>query len=229
MATKLLQIELLENHLFLEVEAEETMTFRTIISKLKTQEHLNPEISHFIKTQSGGTIREISTISSCKQNSFVITEDPDWKCPAMKNGQLTEVPEIAAELIFCDNKYWILPFFTGSAWNEDGLQSQLLSLNDITSPNGKKMSLNIVVQYSLTDATLLGNKKVHDRTVKMRQILKEALNIEIMVNSITENNVYENIEKLEKKLLFYLTSHLESQWGTLIHNLSIVGFREYGK
>src|SRR6266496_6747352 len=188
MATKLFQIELLEYHLFLELEAEETMTFRTVVSKLKSADHLKPEINYFIKTPSGSPIKDTNSINSYKQNNFIIAEDADWKCPAMKNGQLAEIPEIAAEMILSDNKYWILPFFNGSSWDDDELQSQLICLEDITALNGKKMTLNLVIQYSLTDATLLGNKKAHDRTVKMKQILEDALNIELMVNNITENN-----------------------------------------
>jgi hypothetical protein len=40
MATKILQLELLESNLLIELEAEETMCLSTLISKLRTEEYL---------------------------------------------------------------------------------------------------------------------------------------------------------------------------------------------
>lgn len=229
MATKLLQIELLENHLFIELEAEETMTFRTILSKLKTEEHLEFDRFYFIKTPTGMTIKEENSISFYKENNFVITEKSDWKSPTIRSSTLMEIPEISAELILTDNKYWILPSYNGAIWDNDDLQTQLFCLNNVSVSNGKIMSINLLVQYSLFDTILSGSKHISDRTIKMKQILGDAFNIELGVNNITENNFFENLSKLSGKMHFYLTSHMELKWSTKIHVVSIVAFREYNK
>ncbi|MFN8288954.1 MAG: hypothetical protein U0U70_01735 [Chitinophagaceae bacterium] len=227
MATRLLQLELLENNLFIEVEAEETLTFSTLILKLRSDEYLRTDVNYFIKTLSGSTVKENSSVGNYRSANYVITENPDWKSPAMRNGKLAEVPEIAAEMILSDNRYWVLPFFNGTSWDNADLQTQLFCIDGITTYTGKKMSLNVVTQYTMNDATLLGSKKTGERTSKMRQIIEDALNIELKVNNITENDFYSNIETLSEKLKYYLTSHLESHWGTKIHTVSIASFREY--
>jgi hypothetical protein len=188
-----------------------------------------PIVFEFIKTPAGSPVKESSSISSYKQNNFIVTENPDWKSPAQKHGNLADIPEISAEMILNDNKYWVLPFFTSASWDNDELQSQLFCLNNITTSSGKKMSLNLIVQYSLLDTTLSGSKHIYDRTAKMRQILADALNIELVVNNIAENNFYENLSKLSGKMHYYLTSHMELKWGTKVNSVSIVGFREYNE
>lgn len=229
MATKLLNIELLENNLFIEIDAEETMTFRTVLSKLKTEEHLRFDGIYFIKTPSGMPINEESSISFYKEKNFIITENANWKSPEIRSVNLIDIPEISAELILNDNKYWVLPSYSGAIWGNDDLQTQLFCLNNVIAPGGKIMSINLLVQYSLLDAIISGSKQISERTIKMRQILVDALNIELAVNNITENNFFENLPKLSGKMQYYLTSHMELKWATKIYGVSIVGFREFKK
>ena len=229
MATTNLQVELLEKNLFIEVEAEETMAFSTLISKLKIEKHLNPDEIYFIKTPSGMPVNEEVSISFYKEKNFIVTENVDWKSPAMRSVNLIDIPEISAELILNDNKYWVLPAYTGVIWENDDLQTQLFCLNNVLVPGGKVMSLNLLVQYSLVDAILSGSKQISDRTIKMRQILVDALNIELAVNNITENNFFDNLPKLSGKMQYYLTSHMELKWATKIYGVSIVAFREFCK
>jgi hypothetical protein len=227
MATKLLQVELLEKKIFVEIEAEETMPFSLIVTKLKTEGYLESEGIYFIKTPTGISIRENIHISLTKQDVFVITENPDWKSTAVKSSSLTDIQEIDSPMILNDNTYWLLPYCSGANWRDDALQSQLFSLSNVNTSNGKKMLLHIVVQYSLIDTTLSGSKHVNDRTAKMKQILGDALNIELAVNNINENNFYENCEKLNGKMRHYITSHMELKWGTKIECVTVVGFREH--
>jgi len=227
MATKLLQVELLENNLIVEIEAEETMPFSILLAKLKTEGYLKTEGIYFIKTPTGIPIRENLHISLSRQSAFVITENPDWKSTSVKSSSLADVQEIDSAMILNDNTYWLLPFCNGANWRDDALQSQLFNLNNVIASNGKKMLLHIVVQYSLIDATLSGSKHVNDRTSKMKQILGDAFNIELAVNNISENNFYENCEKLNDKMRHYITSHMELKWGTKIECVTILGFREH--
>lgn len=227
MALKIIRAELLESNVIVELEAEETMNFQNIISKLKTEEHLKPEVSYFIKTAAGGNVKANTAIADCKQNYFVITENTDWKCPALKNGTLADVPEIQSELMINDNKYWILPYGGNVEWDREDLQAQLYCLDNISNSSSGKMSINVIVQFYLSETALVGNKKTHERAVKMKQILEDALSIEMAVSNITEDSFYGSMENLSEKLKHYLMSHMETQWGTIIHSVSIVGFREY--
>ncbi len=229
MAIKLLQIELLENYLFIEIEAEETMTFRTLVNKLKTEEHLKYDEVYFIKTPSGMPVNDEVSISFYKEKKFIVTKNADWKTPAMRSVNLVDIPEISAELVFNDNKYWVLPSYTGIIWENDDLQTQLFCLNNVIVPGGRVLSLNLFIQYSLIDTIISGSKQVSERTIKMRQILVDALNIELAVNNISENNFFENLQKLSGKMQYYLTSHMELKWATKIYGVSIVGFREFNR
>lgn len=227
MATKLLQVELLENNLVIEIEAEETMPFNILLSKLKTEGYLKTEGTYFIKTPTGLPVRENLQVSFFRQSSFVITDNPDWKTTSVKSGSLTDVQEINTSMMLNDNIYWLLPFCSGANWSDDALQSQLFSLNNVKASNGKKLFLHIITQYTLIDDTLSGSKHIQERTAKMKQILTDALNIELAVNNIHENNFYEYYEKLNEKMRHYITSHMELKWGTKIECVSVVGFREH--
>lgn len=227
MATKNLQIELLESNLIVDIDAEETMSFATLLSKLKTGEYLKSDTSYYIKSTSGMPVNEDFNICFHKEKDFVITENADWKSPAIKSISLVDVPEVSAELILNDNKYWILPTCTGALWENDDLQTQLFCLNNVIAPGARIMSINIIVQYSLNDAIITVSKQVTERTIKMRQILVDALNIELAVNNITENNFFDNLSKLSGKMHYYLNSHMELKWATKIYGVSIVGFREF--
>lgn len=227
MATKNLQIELLESHFFIDVDVEETMAFDTLLSKLKTEEYLKHDRVYFIKTPSGMPVNEDVNVSFYKERNFIITENADWKSPSTRSTSLITVPEISEELILNDNKYWILPSYTGVVWNNDELQTQLFCLNNVKVPGEKIMSVNLIVQYSQTNATFSEPKQIAERTIKMRQILVDALNIELAVNNITENNFFENLPKLSGKMQYYLTSHLELKWATKVYGVSITGFREF--
>jgi len=229
MATKNLQIELLESNLFIELDAEETMLFVTLLSKLKTEEYLKTEGVYFIKTLSGMPVNEEVSVNFYKEKSFIVTENVNWKSYTTRSLNLMDVPEISAELILNDNKYWVIPSYTGAVWENDDLQTQLFCLNNVTVPGEKIMSINLFVQYSLIDAIFSESKQICDRTIKMRQILVDALNIELAVNNITENNFYENLPKLSAKMQYYLTSHLELKWATKIFGVFIIGFREFMK
>lgn len=227
MPTKILQIELLENNLFVELEAEETMPFSIIVAKLKTENHLKTDGTYYVKTTSGMPVKETSAISIFRQNSFVITENPDWKSPEIISSNLAEVPQVTGDMVMNDNKYWVLPFCNGISWDNDEFQSHLFCLNNVIDASGKKLSLNIVVQYSLIETTLSGSRHIHDRAIKMRQILEDAFNVELVVNNINENNFYDHRDKLTGKMHYYLNSHMEAKWGTKIERVSITGFREY--
>lgn len=227
MALKIIRAELLESNIIVEMEVEETMNFQNIVAKLKTEEHLRQEVSYFVKTTAGGSIKPNIAIADFKQSYFVITEDIDWKCPALKNGALADVPEIQSELLINDNKYWILPYGGNVEWDREDLQAQLLCLEGIPNASSGKMSINLIIQFYLSETALVGNKKTHERTVKMKQILEDALSIEMAVSNITEDSFYGNMENLSEKLKHYLMSHMETQWGTIIHSVSIIGFREY--
>lgn len=227
MATKTIQIILLDRDLDLEIEAEETMTFQGILTRLSTLEYIKPDLEYYIKTQSGVPIKGLSSVGSVKYDVVVITENPNWKSSVLSSASLSDIPEVISDIILHENKYWLIPLFSATSWDDDELLSQLFCLNNINAPNNRKLSINVVVQYSHLDPTLLGSKLTKDRTEKMRQILRDSFDIEIMVNNISENNFYENIKMLCEKAYYYLASHMELQWGTKVTNVSIVGFREY--
>lgn len=227
MAVKSLQVELLEKNLFVELDAEETMAFSTIIAKLRTENHLKPEQAYFVKTTSGIPVMESSPVCKFRQKNFVITENADWKSPEVKSGNLTDVPEVSDELVLNDNMYWILPFCSGLSWDHDEIQTQLFNLNNVVDCTGKKLVIHTAVQYMLTDGTLSGNKHSQERASKMRQILEDAFNVELAVNTVSENNFYSFQEQLTGKMHYYLTSYMESKWGTKIEKVALIGFREY--
>ncbi|RXK60037.1 hypothetical protein ESA94_13400 [Lacibacter luteus] len=226
MAIKNVQIELFESNLFVELEAEETMTFTILIAKLKAAEHLQPEKVYYIKTATGASVKESNSFNFYKQSYFVITENPDWKTQETTGPGLNDVPVVTTDLMMNDDKYWVLPFLTGVSWKNDELQSQLFCLDKIETSSGRTMSVNIVVQYSPLDTPPSSRKHIYDRTLKMKEILADALGVELVMNNITEMNFQDHAAKLSEKILYYLTSHMELKWGTKISFVAIVGFRE---
>lgn len=225
MAKRVLQIDAVDNNFMAEIELEETVQFKVLLSKLKAAGHLNPGDAYFIKTPDGNSIRENDAIRLHKKNDFIITKYPEWK-PISNNGiDQYEVFNISKGVAHDDNNiYWLFPFSGEASWNDLNLRTQLFDLEKIETSNGINLRIKMLVQYSVSDAVVFNSLPMTERVMKMKQILIDGLSIELASKGITDSNFYSNTELLTGKIRSYLSSHMELKWGTKIDCISIISF-----
>lgn len=226
MPKRIIQAEVADNNLIAEIEMEETIPFRVLLARLRSEGHLPASGNYFIKNSEGATIRETDQLRLHRTNQFVITQDKDWK-PAFLN----EVPETEIETM-CGKSMageegwiWILPVLGETSWTDLNLQTQLFEADHITCFSGKDLSVRILVQYSIIDIALAGQGTALDRVMKMKQILSETMQIDFRAEKIDEKNFMVKKDSLEQKMLGYLSSYMELKRGSRIHFVHIAAYK----
>jgi hypothetical protein len=85
--------------------------------------------------------------------------------------------------------------------------------------------VHIAVQYAAITAEMPENINGMGIGEKMRQILTDALNHEIIMNKVPDDQLFFSATLLADKMLGYISSHMELVWDTKIHSVVIAGYR----
>lgn len=223
MAIKIMQVELMENNAFIELEVEETMELKVVIAKLRSLGHLPNDKDYYIKNPDGTSIWEGNQIKVCKENRLIITTEKDWKPQLIFSGGFADMDEVNGNMILNDDTYWILPFLNKALWNDFGGGSHLFLLENIFLYDEKSINIRVLVQYSVINIQIVNSVNNTECANKMQQVLLNIVDNEKSREQITINNLHEKIEDLAVKMKYYLTTHTELKWGTKIDAVLILG------
>lgn len=226
MATKTIRIDILENNLILEVELEETIQAKTLVSRLKNQAYLNSDIVYFVKTVNGDTIDNFLTVKSFpSNNNIIITEDEKWKQVFPDSFDPKEITTISHRIALHDDTYWLFPLFPKVDWTDQGKRCHLFEIKGITLVNGDYLTTYLLAQYSLIDEILFSAQNIHEFLLKIKQIMTDTLKVEIAANNITSSDFFNDVNEITIKMREYITAHLELNWNSRIDSVSILGFK----
>ena len=222
MATRTLRFDVLEINLIIEVEAEETMLFKVLIIKLKTEGHLDSADTYFIFTQNGVNVRENDLVRNHAENYYILTLDAGWRSKStifLGDAPIYNIPD---GIIVNNNSKWFMSFLKRANWNEVSIQSQLMVLENIAMVNGKRINVKALVQYS--PLAHEGVQNTTDKYLKMNQVLSTILDHEVKNNGITDANFYNSADLLAANCSSYLDEHMRLVWNTKIEQVVFAGF-----
>lgn len=225
MAKRIINAELIDSDQIAEIEMEETISFKVMLGKLRTEGHLEDGYC-YVKTSDGNLVQENDLIRQYQNNAFILTKNLDWQ-PFKANDETIENPlnTNGPCIKDADDWYWLLPVLENVSWTDLNLQTQLIELENISLQNRKKISLRMVVQYSAWGDSQANRQTALDRVIKMKQIFSDATQVEFANQQINENNLFEKLELLSNKVQEYLTMHMEMKWETKVHLASIAAFK----
>lgn len=224
MATRTLRFDLIEINLIVEVEAEDTILFRVLTTKFKTERFLEPEELYFIYTQNGKRIKESDSIRTYPDNDFVLTINPRWKSRhSIFSGDI-EIHEMTDGIIVNNNTNWFSSFLNKAKWSNDSVQSEVFQLEDVITGNNKNLVVNVLVQYSINGTYLNNDHRINEKSAAIKKVLLNILNHELNHLKITDSELYNAVGLLNNHIQGYLTRYTELTWNTTINNICIMGF-----
>jgi hypothetical protein len=227
MARKIIQAELQDNNMIAEIEMEDTISFKTLLSRLCNEGHLVTGESYYIKTPEGEAIRDNDQLRVHRMDQFVITKDKDWKPPSAINDVEEEISKVSGTAIKDDEEWiWLTPLLKDSSWADLNMQTQLFELNDIVFNNDLSVSLRVLIQYSISDARIASTQTAVDRSMKMQQVMVNTAMIECKSRPFSSmKDRMELLEHLTEKMDGYLSAHMELKWGVKNHSLVVASFK----
>lgn len=225
MAKRIINAELIDSDQIAEIEMEETISFKVLLGKLRTEGHLEDGLC-YVKTSDGSLVQENDLVRQYQHNEFILTKNRDWQ-PFKANDENVENSTYTTGPCIrdADDWYWLLPLLENVSWTDLNLQTQLIELDNIGLQSGKKISLKMVVQYSTWGDGQANRQTALDKVIKMKQIFSDATQVEFASQQINENNLFEKLELLSNRVREYLTMHMEMKWETKVHLASITAFK----
>jgi hypothetical protein len=223
MATKLLQIEVLESNCFIELEVEETMLLKVVIAKLQSAGHLASDKDYYIKNPDGTVVWEDNAVKFCKESRMIFTIEKDWKPELVFSGGFSDAEEINDGVVLNEGTYWMLPFLDGVLWNDHGGGCRFFLLENILLYDGNSISIRLLVQYSQPGIPGTNGINSAEQANRMQQVLTNIFNNEMSVNHLTVNTLYDKIEELPDKMKRFLSMYTEQNWHTKVDSVSILG------
>jgi hypothetical protein len=223
MKVRTLQFNLPDLGLTIELEAEETALFVDLVEKLKSEGHLNLTDTYFLKTSAGTALVENEAITYQGERCFVLTKNPFWKPATEVLSSTTHSDNGSGDVILSHSIQWFVSVLHKLEWNSINYESHLILLNNIRTADGIQLNVNVVVQFSVVNAT----KSIpasDERRAKMRQVLTNIFNHELSINQVSGKDFIDACASIAASGHKYLTDHMEYAWNTKIDCLVIAGF-----
>ena len=215
MATRTLRFDVTEVNLVIEVEAEDTILFKVLTTKFKTEGLLDLEQAYFIYKQNGARIKENDSIRNYPDNDFVLTTNPHWKTRDV------ELHEITKGIVVNNNTNWFIPLMNQVRLDDQDVQSQVFRLEDVFTSNNRSLDINVLVQHSSDGEN---SQNISEKNARIKQVLTNILNHELKQNNVTDSNLYNAVDLLNDRAQGYLTMYTERTWNTIVNSVSILGF-----
>jgi len=223
MATRIMQLELLEDDMFIELEAEETLKLNVVIGKLKAMGHLASDKDYYIKNTDGSILSDGNLLKTCKEDKLVLTTEKDWKPQLTFSGGFSNVEEVSGKIVLNGDTYWMLPFLDEALWNDFDGWANLFLLENILLSDGNTVDIRVLTQCSVLNIETVNAASNTERANKMLRVLENVINYQLAGERLSVNNIHERIDDLSEKMRHYLNTYTEFTWGAGTNTVQIIG------
>jgi len=226
MATRTITVNLLDEHLILEIELEKSVSLKSLVYMLELENHLSkPRKDYFFKNRSGEELNSDLSAQDFPPNIF-ITSDPEWNQIFTSSIEENEVIKIEDEIVLHENTYWFIPLISKNKWANNG-RFHIFNIEGISLINGDELTTSVVIQYHELNETLFRDQSFEEFIQKISQIIGATIKIELSENALSSKNFFKDLNALSSKIIEYANAHLELKWNARIERLSIFNFSHY--